>query len=109
MSNEKTFTEANFQNDVLSSKETVLVDFWAEWCGPCRMLAPVIDRIAQANQGKMVVGKLNVDENPAIPQKYGIQGIPTLILFKNGEEAHRMVGFQSQEAIQKALDDVLSH
>ena len=108
MSKEKVFTDANFQTEVLSSQEPVLVDFWAEWCGPCRMLAPVVERIAKANEGKMVVGKLNVDDNPGVPQRYGIQGIPTLILFKNGEEAHRMVGFQSQEAIQRALNDVLS-
>ena len=105
---EKVFTDSNFQEEVLKSKDPVLVDFWAEWCGPCRMLAPVVDRIAKANEGKMVVGKLNVDDNPGVPQKYGIQGIPTLILFKEGEEAHRLVGFQSQEAIQRALNDVLS-
>jgi thioredoxin 1 len=105
---EKTFTDSNFQDDVLKANMPVLVDFWAEWCGPCRMLAPVVERIAKANEGKMVVGKLNVDENPGVPQKYGIQGIPTLILFKDGEEAHRLVGFQSQEAIQRALNDVLS-
>jgi len=107
MSTEKVFTDANFSTDVLSSKEPVLVDFWAEWCGPCRMLAPVIERISQANQGKVVVGKLNVDENREIPQKYGIQGIPTMILFKEGEVLTQLVGFQSQENIQKALDEVL--
>ena len=109
MNKEKVFTDANFQTEVLNSQGSILVDFWAEWCGPCRMLAPVVERIAKANEGKLVVGKLNVDENPEVPQKYGIQGIPTLILFKGGEEARRMVGYQSQENIQKALDDVLSH
>jgi len=108
MSKEAVLTDSNFQTQVLSAQEPVLVDFWAEWCGPCRMLAPVVERIANANEGKIVVGKLNVDENPEVPQKYGIQGIPTLILFKDGEEAHRLVGYQSQENIQKALDDVLN-
>ena len=109
MSKEKVFTDSGFQADVLQSKTPTLVDFWAEWCGPCRMLAPVVERIAQANEGKLVVGKMNVDENQNTPQKYGIQGIPTLILFKDGEEAHRLVGFQSQEAIQRAINDALGH
>ena len=108
MSAEKVFTDANFEADVLGSSQPVLVDFWAEWCGPCRMLAPVIDRIAAANQGKLVVGKLNVDENQSTPQKYGIQGIPTLIIFKNGQVANQLVGFQSQENIQRAIDETVN-
>ena len=107
MSKEKVFTDDNFQAEVLSSKDPVLVDFWAEWCGPCRMLAPVIDRIAQANQGKIVVGKMNVDENQNTPQKYGIQGIPTLLFFKGGDVVNQIVGFQSQENIQRAVDEVI--
>ena len=108
MSQEKIFTDSNFETDVLQSKTPVLVDFWAEWCGPCRMLAPVVDRIAEANSGKLVVGKLNVDENQKTPQKYGIQGIPTLILFKGGQVAQQLVGFQSQPAIQEAIDEVIT-
>ena len=104
---EKAFSDANFQTDVLSSAQPVLVDFWAEWCGPCRMLAPVVDRVAKANQGKIVVGKMNVDENQSTPQKFGIQGIPTLILFKGGQEVSRLVGFQSQEAIQEIINEAL--
>lgn len=104
---EKTFTDANFQTDVLSSAQPVLVDFWAEWCGPCRMLAPVIDRVAKANEGKVTVGKMNVDENQGTPQKFGIQGIPTMILFKGGQEVTRLVGFQSQEAIQEIINEAL--
>ncbi|MBI3312855.1 MAG: thioredoxin [Candidatus Omnitrophica bacterium] len=107
MGNEKVFTDQNFQTDVLSSSQPVLVDFWAEWCGPCRMLAPIVGRIAEANQGKVVVGKLNVDDNPTVPQKYGIQGIPTLIIFKNGQPVNQIVGYQSQENIQKAINESL--
>ncbi len=107
MSSEKVFTDGNFQAEVLEAKEPVLVDFWAEWCAPCRMLAPVIDKIAAANQGKVTVGKMNVDENQQTPQKFGIQGIPTVIIFKDGEIAQQFTGFQSQEAIQKAIDEAL--
>jgi len=104
---EKTFSDANFETDVLSSPQPVLVDFWAEWCGPCRMLAPVVERVAKANEGKVVVGKMNVDENQGTPQKFGIQGIPTMILFKGGQEVTRLVGFQSQEAIQEIINEAL--
>ena len=108
MSKEKVFTDQDFKTQVLGSKQPVLVDFWAEWCGPCRMLAPVVDRIAEANDGKLIVGKMNVDENPETPQQYGIQGIPTLLIFKNGDLVSQMVGYQSQENIQKAIDEVVS-
>ncbi|HOE68394.1 MAG TPA: thioredoxin [Candidatus Omnitrophota bacterium] len=106
MSKEKVFTDANFQNEVLASKQPVLVDFWAEWCGPCRMLGPVVERIAEANAGRIVVGKMNVDENPNTPAQYGIQGIPTIILFQNGQPAGQLVGYQSQDKIQKAIDEI---
>ncbi len=107
MSGGKAFTDANFESEVLKSNQPVLVDFWAEWCGPCRMLSPIVDRVAAANQSKVVVGKMNVDENPDTPQKYGIQGIPTLLLFKGGEIVSQMVGFQSQENIQRNIDEAL--
>ena len=106
MSKEKTLTDANFQVEVLQSKQPVLVDFWAEWCGPCRMLGPVIEKIAGANAGRIVVGKMNVDENPNTPQKYGVQGIPTVIFFKDGEVAKQLVGYQAQDKIQKAIDEL---
>ena len=106
MSKEKTLTDANFQAEVLQSQQPVLVDFWAEWCGPCRMLGPVIEKIAVANAGRFVVGKMNVDENPNTPQKYGIQGIPTVIFFKDGEVAKQFVGYQSQDKIQKVVDEL---
>ena len=108
MGREKTLTETNFQTEVLESQQPVLVDFWAEWCGPCRMLAPVIEKIAEANQGKVMVGKLNVDDHTAIAQRYGIQGIPTMILFRGGEVAAQLVGFQSQDKIQKVIDEALT-
>ena len=105
----KEISDANFETEVLKSQQPVLVDFWAEWCGPCKMLTPIVDRIAAANQAKLVVAKMNVDDNPDTPQKYGIQGIPTLLLFKNGEVISQMVGFQSQENIQRNIDEVLAH
>jgi thioredoxin 1 len=103
---EKIFTDDNFKQDVLNQKGLVLVDFWAEWCGPCKMLAPVIGKIAQANAGKVMVGKLNVDDNPETPQQYGIQGIPTLLFFKDGKLAQQVVGFQSQENIQRMINEL---
>ena len=106
MSKEKIFTDANFQEEVLQSKQPVMVDFWAEWCGPCRMLGPVVERVAEANAGRIVVGKMNVDENPKTPGQYGIQGIPTLIIFQNGQVAKQLVGYQSQEKIQKTIDEL---
>ena len=106
MSKEKTLTDANFQAEVLESQQPTLVDFWAEWCGPCRMLGPVIEKIAVANAGRITVGKMNVDENPNTPQKYGVQGIPTVIFFKKGEVAKQLVGYQAQDKIQKAIDEL---
>ena len=108
MANEVVLTNSNFKTEVLSSPLPVLVDFWAEWCGPCRALAPVVEKVAEANKGKLKVGKLNVDENPESAQQFGIQGIPTLLFFKGGKVAHQIVGFQPQSAIQKAVNEVLA-
>lgn len=88
----KPVTDASFETDVLGSAEPVLVDFWAEWCGPCRMIAPTVEAVAQDMNGKAKVFKMDVDHNPAVPQRYGIRGIPTLIVFKGGEEKERYVG-----------------
>ena len=85
-------SDKSFQADVLQSKEPVLVDFWAEWCGPCRAVGPVLEEVADELQGKLKIVKLNVDENPETAAKYGIQSIPTLMIFKNGEMASRQIG-----------------
>jgi thioredoxin 1 len=104
MASEKTqtFTDANFQQDVLSASTPVLVDFWAEWCGPCRMIAPHVEAVATELDGKAVIGKLNVDENPAIVSRYSIRGIPALLLFKGGELVDSLVGATDKTRI-KAL------
>ncbi|HTW26243.1 MAG TPA: thioredoxin TrxA [Acetobacteraceae bacterium] len=90
--NTKPVTDQTFQKDVLESGEPVLVDFWAEWCGPCKMIAPALEEIGAEYKGKLTVAKVNIDENPMTPNNYGVRGIPTLILFKNGQPAATQVG-----------------
>ena len=87
-----TLSDDNFDQEVLNSPVPVLVDFWAAWCGPCRMVAPILDKIAEEFKGQMKFAKLNVDENQKIPQKYGIRSIPTMIIFKNGQIREQMIG-----------------
>jgi thioredoxin 1 len=94
----------NFDEVVLQSKTVALVDFWAEWCGPCRTLAPIVELVAEQYAGAAEVFKLNVDDSPAIPQRYGIQGIPTLILFQHGVEKERIVGLAAQQKISNTID-----
>ena len=101
-------SDNSFESDVLKSDKPVLVDFWAQWCAPCRMLAPTVEAVAEKYQGTASVVKLNVDDNPAVSQRYGIKGIPTLILFKNGKEEERVVGATSKEAISRMIDKHVS-
>ena len=105
--NTKEFKENSFQVDVLDSTKPVLVDFWAEWCGPCKMLASTIDEIADDFSGKAVIGKLNVDENPSIASNYGIRSIPSLLFFKDGKVQNQITGAVSKTDIEKALNDII--
>lgn len=98
-------TDANFEQEVINSEHPVLVDFWAEWCGPCKMIAPILDEIAKDYAGQLVVGKLNVDENTETAPKYGIRGIPTLLLFKNGSVAATKVGALSKTQLSEFIND----
>lgn len=100
----KQFTDSNFDAEVLKSDKPVLVDLWAEWCGPCRMLTPIIEELHAEYEGKAVIGKMNVDENPEISAKYSVRSIPTLLIFKNGELVDKQVGVVPKSALVKKLD-----
>jgi thioredoxin 1 len=100
-------SDATFSQDVLKSDKPVLLDFWAEWCGPCKMIAPILDEIAGEYQDRLKIAKLNIDENPHTPPKYGIRGIPTLILFKNGTVEAQKVGALSKSQLAAFLDSNL--
>jgi thioredoxin 1 len=103
----KNVTDETFEADVLKNDKPVLVDYWAEWCGPCKMVAPVLDAIAEEHGDKLDIVKLNVDENPVITQKYGILNIPTLGVFKNGEVVKELVGARSKSALLSELEEYL--
>ncbi|MGB9619429.1 MAG: thioredoxin, partial [Armatimonadota bacterium] len=109
MSSAAAVSAATFDREVLQSKEPVLVDFWAPWCGPCKMMAPTLDQLAQDYAGKVKVVKLNTDENQEIAARYGIRGIPTLILFKGGEPIDRAVGVQPKNVLAAKLDQAMEH
>ena len=101
--NVKTFTATNWEADVLKSDKPVLVDFWAAWCGPCRMVAPIIDELATEYAGKVSVGKLNVDEEGTVAGQYGVMSIPTIAVFKGGQVVDKVVGFRSKADLEKLL------
>jgi len=107
MSNVLEVTDGSFEGEVLKSDQPVLVDFWAAWCAPCRMLAPTVDAISEQYSGKAKVAKLNVDDNSGTSSRFGIKGIPTLIVFKNGTEQERIVGVTTKEAIAQVIDKYL--
>ena len=103
----KTVTDSSFQQDVLGSDKPVLVDFWAEWCGPCRMIAPALEELSSELGERVTIAKLNIDENPDAPAKYGVRGIPTMILFKDGQPAATKIGAEPKSRIQGWLEGVL--
>jgi thioredoxin len=100
----QTLTDTNFDQTVNGSPQLILVDFWAPWCGPCRRLAPTVDELATDYDGKILVGKMNVDENPSVPMRFSIRGIPTLLLFKGGQIVEQVVGLADKASLKKLID-----
>ncbi|MEK7141182.1 MAG: thioredoxin [Patescibacteria group bacterium] len=103
-----TITDQNFDTEVLKAKEPVLVDFWAVWCGPCQMQGPIVEEVAKAMAGKAKVGKLNVDENPRMAQKYGVMSIPTIMVFQGGTVVKQFIGVQSKEILMGELNKLIN-
>jgi thioredoxin 1 len=101
-------SDTTWDTDVLTNEKPVLVDFWAPWCGPCRMVAPIVDELAEEYADKMEFRKLNTDDNPRVAAKYGIRSIPTLLVFKDGQPVGQIIGFQPKGQLKKKLDDVLA-
>ena len=101
-----TLNSGNFSDEVLKSSEPVLVDFWAEWCGPCKMIAPVLDELASEYDGRVKIGKVNIDEDQALATQYGVRAIPTLLIFKDGQVAEQLVGMRSKRDLKSSLDKV---
>jgi thioredoxin 1 len=100
----KDVSDNNFETEVLKSKQLVLVDFWAEWCAPCRAMTPIVQALAEKYQGRATVVKLNVDDNSSVTQRFGIKGIPTLIVFKDGKEAERLVGATNEQSVARLIE-----
>jgi len=105
--NISTYTDATFDEEVGSASEPVLVDFWAEWCGPCKMVAPILDEIAGEQAGKLRIAKLNVDDNPNVARRYGVMSIPTMIVFRDGQEAARVIGAKGKSQLLQELSEFL--
>ncbi|MEZ4917522.1 MAG: thioredoxin [Saprospiraceae bacterium] len=101
------FTDDNFQTEVLNASNVTLIDLWAEWCGPCKMMNPVIEQLSTEFEGKAVIGKLNVDDNPTVPTEYNVRGIPTFLLFKNGELQEKIVGATTKQALEAKINALL--
>jgi thioredoxin 1 len=104
MANVKELSDQNFEAEVLKAAGPVLVDFWAPWCGPCRMIAPLVEELAKENAGALTVAKINIDDSPQTAASYGVSSIPTLMIFKNGEVADRFVGVQPKKRLQEAIE-----
>ena len=103
-----TFTDSNFEAEAIKDKGVSVVDFWAEWCGPCRMITPIIEKLAKDYEGKAKIGKLNVDDNSEVSQRYAIRSIPTILIFKDGEVVDRHVGRTTEQALQQKIDQHLN-
>jgi thioredoxin 1 len=103
-----TLTEANFSQEVVSAPGPVLVDFWAEWCGPCKMISPILDELAQEYDGRLKIGKINIDNEQGLASKHGIRAVPTLLVFKNGQVAEQIVGLKSKRDLKASLDRLMT-
>lgn len=103
-----TFTDDNFESEVLKSETPVLVDFWAPWCAPCRIVSPIVEELAKEYSARVKVGKLNVDDNPQSAQKFGVMSIPTVVLFKDGKPGKTMIGAQSKDNYKRSIDEALA-
>lgn len=102
------FTDASFKSEVLESDKVTVIDLWAEWCGPCRMMTPVIEELSKEYEGKAVVGKLNVDDNPEVPTNYNVRGIPTFLIFKGGELKEKVVGAQTKQYLKDKIEALIA-
>lgn len=102
------FSDSNFKEEVLGSEKVTLIDLWAEWCGPCKLMTPVVEELSSEYEGRAVIGKLNVDDNPNVPTEYNIRGIPTFLLFKNGELKEKIVGAQTKQYLKDKIEAHLS-